>query len=106
MIITCRFTTILSETVGRHTLLYVGTNSGTVEKLVITPSNQLVLTTEFVVAVCSFFAVFYIEFYKFCLTVRHCGGLTFVFQLCNRYLPWFAWTCYSAQTYINRNETF
>ncbi|KAL5256696.1 hypothetical protein ACHWQZ_G011827 [Mnemiopsis leidyi] len=45
-----KFTTILAETVGRHTVLYVGTNSGTVEKLVITSSNQLVLSTEFVVA--------------------------------------------------------
>ena len=46
-----RFTAVLSETIGDHTMLYVGTNGGTVEKLVIAPDNNLILTTEFVVAV-------------------------------------------------------
>ena len=46
-----RFTSIVSDTVGEFTVLYIGTNAGTVEKLVITPDFQLVLATEFVVAV-------------------------------------------------------
>lgn len=45
-----KFMTVLSETVGQHTMLYVGTNTGTVEKVVIAPDNKLVLTTEFVIA--------------------------------------------------------
>ena len=48
---------MLSETIGQHTMLYVGTNTGTVEKVVIAPDNKLVLTTEFVIAVS--YSVFY-----------------------------------------------
>ena len=46
-----RFTSILTENVGQMTVIYLGTDSGSVEKLSLTPrSNKVALLSEFIVA--------------------------------------------------------
>eukprot|EP00116_Pleurobrachia_bachei_P000691 sb/3460953/ len=46
-----KFTSILTDNIGQMTVIYLGTDSGSVEKLSLTPkTNKVVLISEFVVA--------------------------------------------------------